>query len=91
MVANEGVRHVLNYVLNNFRHHGSPGPTLFDGRIDAMSSAIWFPGWKERTTSVMHVPAGYDPPPRSDPHTWLCAEGWKRATPISVWEVNARA
>jgi REP element-mobilizing transposase RayT len=82
------LRNVLSYVLNNFRHHELRGPTLFDGKIDAFSSALWFPGWKERTTSVLHAPPDYDAPPHVLPQTWLLGEGWKRARkPISVYEV----
>jgi REP element-mobilizing transposase RayT len=81
------LRHCLTYVLNNFRHHGLRGPSLFDGKLDYYSSALLFPGWKERTTSAIHIPAGYQPPIVSRPRTWLAAEGYKRAKPISVWEV----
>ena len=85
-----GTRHALSYVLNNWRHHqrsarGTDG--LYEGRLDPFSSAIWFEGWKERTTSEIHVPPDYEPPPRIEPRTWLLKEGWKRAEPISCWEV----
>ena len=79
------LRNVLAYVLNNFRHHGLRGPSLFDGKLDAFSSAVWFPGWKERTTTVLHAPPDYDAPPHVLAQTWLLSEGWKRAkSPISV-------
>jgi hypothetical protein len=81
------VRHLINYVLNNFRHHSLRGPSLFDGKIDAFSSSVWFPGWKERTTPLVQAPPGYDAPPHCLPQTWLLAEGWKRASQISCWEV----
>ena len=81
------IRHSLAYVLNNFRHHRLSGPTLFDGKLDWFSSAVFFPGWKERTTPQIHVPANYDPPKVSLPRTWLLAHGWKRAEPISAWDV----
>jgi len=81
------LRHSLNYVLNNWRHHGGRGPSLFDGKLDPYSSAVWFPGWKERTTQDIHIPPDYEPPTVSRPRTWLAAEGWKRARPISVFEV----
>jgi REP element-mobilizing transposase RayT len=84
------MRTVLAYVFCNWRHHyGNRGRPLFDGKLDPFSSAIWFPGWKERTTPVIHVPPDYDPPPRCTPRTWMLAEGWKRAPGglISVWYV----
>ena len=78
--------HSEHYVLNNFRHHGLRGPSLFDGKLDYYSSALLFPGWKERTTPI-HIPDGYDVPAVSRPQTWLLNEAWKRARPISVYEV----
>jgi len=80
-------RNCLSYVLNNWRHHGARGLSLFDGKLDFYSSAVLFPGWKERTTPMIHIPPDYDPPAVSRPRTWLLAEAWKRAKPISVWEV----
>src|SRR5262245_44392678 len=82
------MRNLLNYVLNNWRHHphGDRGPRLFGGKLDPYSSAVFFPGWKERTLPL-YVPAGYDAPIVGRPRSWLLAEGWKYATPISVWEV----
>jgi REP element-mobilizing transposase RayT len=79
-------RNCLNYVLNNWRHHGLTGPSLFEGKLDYYSSAVFFPGWKERTTSTIHIPPDYDPPAVSRPQTWLLNEAWKRAKPISVFE-----
>jgi REP element-mobilizing transposase RayT len=83
------MRAVIAYVLCNWRHHyGNRGRSLFDGKLDPFSSAIWFPGWAERTTPTIHIPPDYDPPPRCSPRTWLLNEGWKRGGgPISVWYV----
>ena len=82
------VRHTLSYVLNNWRKHREPtAEGLFGGRLDPYSSAIWFEGWRERTVAELHVPAGYEPPPRATPTTWLLSQGWRRARPISVYEV----
>jgi REP element-mobilizing transposase RayT len=80
------VRNCLAYVLNNFRRHGLSGPTLFDGKLDYYSSALLFPGWKERTTPTIHIPPDYEAPAVARPQTWLLAEGYKRAKPISVYE-----
>jgi REP element-mobilizing transposase RayT len=84
-----GVRNALCYIFNNWRHHAQSTRNtvgLYEGRLDPYSSAIWFEGWKERTTPEIHVPADYDPPPRPEPRTWLLREGWRRAAPISCWE-----
>lgn len=80
------IRNALSYVLNNWRKHGRDGIGLFDGRIDPFSSGVWFPGWKERTAPVA-IPDGYDPPHVATPQTWYLLEGYKRARPISVYEV----
>jgi len=83
-------RHCLAYVLNNFRRHGLCGPSLYDGRLDYYSSALLFPGWKERTTPAVHVPPDYEVPAVSRPQTWLLVQGYKRASrPLSVWEIPA--
>jgi REP element-mobilizing transposase RayT len=82
------VRHALRYVLNNWRHHNTRGETLvglFDNKLDPYSSAVFFPGWKERTVPL-YIPPGYEAPRVVSPQTWLLREGWKRARPISVWE-----
>jgi REP element-mobilizing transposase RayT len=84
------LRNTLRYVMNNWRHHAQSTRNcagLYEGRLDPYSSAIWFAGWKERTTPEIHVPEGYDPPPRVEPRTWLLREGWQKAAPISCWEV----
>jgi putative transposase len=81
------VRHALAYVLNNWRRHREDrsGIGLANGRIDPFSSGLSFPGWRE---SVEARDLGtYEPPPVMRAESWLLAEGWKRATPISVYEV----
>lgn len=79
------VRNCLAYVLNNFRHHRLSGPTLYGDKIDEFSSGALFMGWRERRTCVL--PNGYEPPAIKPPSSWLLARGWKRAHPISVYEV----
>jgi REP element-mobilizing transposase RayT len=79
-------RHEVSYILNNWRKHKRDGAGLFDGRIDPFSSGVWFAGWKERTAPVS-IPEGYDPPRVATPQTWYLTDGYKRARPISVYEV----
>ena len=84
------LRNVLRYIMNNWRHHAQSTRNdvgLYDGRLDPYSSAIWFEGWKERTTKEIHVPPDYDPPPRVEAKTWLLRQGWQKAPPISCWEI----
>jgi REP element-mobilizing transposase RayT len=84
----EEVRNAICYVLNNFRKHGvRRGPFLFDGKLDPYSSAVFFPGWRERTTPAIHIPPEYEVPRVCSPETWLLKESWKRARPISCFEV----
>jgi REP element-mobilizing transposase RayT len=81
------VRNTISYVLNNHRHHALGGRLLFDGKLDPYSSAVFFPGWAERTVPEIHIPDGYEPPRVCRPETWLLAEGWRRAAPISCFDV----
>lgn len=81
------VRHALVYVLNNFRHHRATGPTLFGDRLDFYSSAALFEGWKERTQPTLTLPADYEAPHVKAATTWLLSVGYRRAEPISVYEV----
>src|SRR5262245_23850293 len=84
-------RRALCYVLNNWRrhhrHHHETG--LYDDRIDPYSTAIHFPGWRERTQAALQPPRGYEPPPLVEPRTWLLREGYLRARggPISVFTI----
>jgi hypothetical protein len=82
------VRHVLSYVLNNWRKHHQDRETvgLYEGRIDPFSSGVLFAGWKERTQPVS-IPPDDEAPRVATPHTWYLTEGYKRAAPISVYEV----
>jgi REP element-mobilizing transposase RayT len=84
-----GTRNALCYILNNWRHHprSARGPLLVDGKLDPYSSAILFAGWKEKTVPEIHIPPDYEPPFVRAPETWLLQKGWKRAKPISCWEV----
>jgi REP element-mobilizing transposase RayT len=81
-------RHALSYVINNWRRHGEDrgGVGLFEGRVDPFSSGVFFDGWRANIRTWAW-PAEYEPPDVSRPQTWLLAEGWKRAKPISSTEV----
>lgn len=79
------VRHALAYVLNNWRKHQHDGVGLFRGRIDPFSSGMQFAGWKEPLDGAL--PPDYERPRVAIPQCWLLAEGWKRAAPISVFEI----
>jgi REP element-mobilizing transposase RayT len=86
-------RHAISYVLNNFRKHGEDR----EGRastwlVDAFSSGISFPDWKELQDQEWMWPIRetYDPLIVRRPTTWLLADGWKKAGEISAREVPSR-
>jgi hypothetical protein len=73
-------RRALSYVLNNWRKHredqqGAARTWL----VDAFSSGISFPDWKELEDKHVMWPIrdGYDPLFVRLPASWLLREGWK--------------
>ncbi len=84
------VRNTINYVLNNWRHHGEDQQQLKNPwRIDPYSSALVFDGWKEREERQLlyKVPQGYSGPLVWRPKTWLLRLGWRKYRLISAFEV----
>jgi len=83
------VRHVLNYVLNNWRHHGEHrGFESVNWDVDWFSSAPRFGGWRE---SVPALSSKYKPLGTCAAETWLLRIGWTRAgPPISMYAVPGR-
>jgi len=82
------VRHVLNYVLNNWRHHGEDkGFESLNWEVDWFSSGPRFTGWKESLEpSPKHRHLG-----TCAAETWLLRIGWTRAgPPISIYAVPGR-
>jgi REP element-mobilizing transposase RayT len=74
------VRNALAYVLGNWRKHGE---ARSGERLDRYSSAFALPDWSSSETIVLReVPLLL---PVALPRTWLLAEGWRRAGPISAW------
>jgi putative transposase len=71
------VRNALSYVLCNWRKHGDATPGV---RLDPYSSAVVLADW-----SPGPIPRRAEPLPVALPRTWLLAEGWRRAGPISPW------
>ena len=85
------VRNAIAYVVNNWRKHRDDGGrfTLHGGRLDPYASGLAFTGWREPLPRDIALPPRYEPPPVSEPRTWLLAHGWRRARPISMLEVPA--
>ena len=85
------VRNAIAYVVNNWRRHGVDRGALFalhDGRLDPYASGLSFTGWREPIpTTPLDAPSGYEPPPVSEPATWLLRVGWTKAPPITFLEV----
>jgi REP element-mobilizing transposase RayT len=69
------VKKVIAYVLGNHRRHAARWGERTTG-ADEYSSAAAFDGWREAPTAVAPPPDG-DPPPVSDPKTWLLRVGWR--------------
>jgi len=84
------VRNALAYVINNWRRHGVDRNALFslyDGRLDPYASGLSFAGWRDALpTELPDAPAGYEPPPVSEPSTWLMRVGWTKASPIEMFD-----
>ncbi|HET9627162.1 MAG TPA: transposase [Kofleriaceae bacterium] len=83
-------RHVLSYVMNNWRKHGEDRRGRMQAwKIDWFSSAIAFVDWAEYGDSpwLWRGPAVYEPLWVRQPTTWLLRVGWKRHGLISYREV----
>ncbi len=87
-------RHVLSYVMGNWRKHGEDRREETRGwKLDWFSSAPLFPGWYEYGDEpfLWPLPPGYEPLVVFQPRSWLLREGWKRAgLPISTRDVPSR-
>jgi len=66
-------RNAINYVLNNWRHHGEDRRAA---PLDPYASGLFFDGWKGIGPFI--APPGYDPLPVIEPSTWLLSAGWRR-------------
>jgi REP element-mobilizing transposase RayT len=81
-------RHAINYVLNNWRHHGESQLRLASGwKVDPFSSAPSFGGFKDVNARSIEWPVRYVPLPVCEPRTWLLAEGWRQHGLIGSTEV----
>jgi REP element-mobilizing transposase RayT len=86
-------RHVLNYVLNNWRKHKEDQQGLArTWLVDPYSTGILFPDWKELEDRALMWPirATYDPLVVRRPESWLLRESWKRVGSISVHDVPGK-
>jgi REP element-mobilizing transposase RayT len=75
-------RHVLAYVLANWKKHGEDRDGLASTwLVDPFSSGISFPDWHELEDKHVMWPirATYDPLMVRRPASWLLREGWMRS------------
>ncbi|HEU0031713.1 MAG TPA: transposase [Kofleriaceae bacterium] len=87
------VHRVLNYVLNNWRHHGEDrSGRAATWMIDPYSTGIAFWGWKELVgaQSLFRPPERYMALLTWLPKTWLLLYGWEKHPPISAYSVPGR-
>jgi REP element-mobilizing transposase RayT len=81
-------RRAINYVLNNWRHHGESQLRVANGwKVDPFSSAPSFDGFKDVDARAIEWPERYVPLPVWEPRTWLLAVGWKQHGLIGTTEV----
>jgi REP element-mobilizing transposase RayT len=86
-------RHVLQYVLNNWRKHEEDRRGLSSTwLVDPFSSGCSFPDWLELEDKAMMWPlrATYDPLVVRRPKSWLLRGGWKSAGTISARAVPSQ-
>src|SRR6267142_1752999 len=85
------VKHAINYVLNNWRHHREDRKRFAKGwLVDPFSSGISFTGWTELEDQLtMWQPSSptYQALWVWRPKTWLLKHGWLRVGKISVRDV----
>src|ERR1700753_3952125 len=83
-------RHVLAYVLNNWRKHNEDRAGVASTwLVDPFSTGILFADWKELADRDVMWPIRetYDPLVVFRPQSWLLREAWKQHGPISARDV----
>ena len=73
-------RHVLSYVMNNWRKHREDREAVAQGwRVDPYSTAVLFDGWRELGDRQRWTwRETYQPMAVWAARTWLLTEGWRR-------------
>ena len=73
-------RHVLGYVLNNWRRHREhlAGPRQRRIAVDPYSSGPSFDGWRHLPAPEhLGLPVAYEPLPVSPARSWMLTRGWR--------------
>jgi REP element-mobilizing transposase RayT len=77
------VRHAINYVLNNWRHHDEHVDLESSSwEVDHFSSGPTFTGWRK---PIPPLPSKYLPLQTRTGTSWLLNIGWTRAGTISMF------
>ncbi|HEU0031780.1 MAG TPA: transposase [Kofleriaceae bacterium] len=87
------VHSTINYVLNNWRHHGEDlSDRAATWMIDPYSTGISFWGWKELvgSPSMFRAPSSYMAILTWIPKTWLLRYSWEKYPPISAYSIPGR-
>jgi REP element-mobilizing transposase RayT len=81
-------RHVLAYVMNNWRKHHEDREEVAHGwLVDPLSTGVLFDGWRELGDRRRWTyRATYEPMVVSAPRTWLLSIGWRRHGLVSCHE-----
>ena len=78
ITSRKDARHALAYVLNNWRHHREHRAAYArKWRVDLLSSALHFDGWRDLDVTTIELPPNFQPLPVWEPKTWLLREGWR--------------
>jgi REP element-mobilizing transposase RayT len=91
--------HTIRYILGNWRHHKEDREGLASTwLVDPFSTGILFPDWMELDGRpwedrpwMWPIRETYDPMIVYRPRTWILAEGWKMAGPISARDVPSES
>jgi REP element-mobilizing transposase RayT len=86
------VRHVLAYVMSNWRKHGEDKRGLArTWLVDPFSTGVLFTGWKElEGQAPWKIRPDYEPLVVREARSWLQRVGWRRHGAISVYEVPSQ-
>ena len=86
------MRHVLSYILCNWRKHGDDRVTSRAWLVDPYSSGFAFGGWKELAHGAVMWPGGrpHDWIVVRPARSWVVTTGWQRTGEISAYDVPGR-
>lgn len=84
------MRHVLAYVLANWRKHGADRDVPRAWLVDPYATGYAFDGWREAGTKLWPPTSTTSRLVVKAPRSWLLTIGWRRAGEISVHDVPGK-